>query len=162
MIIPENTQSLPANLALGLALVDFANESGIQVINHMHDFYFERIWFQADESSNLRKLYRHLVTGFNIQTPVVINTEQKEKLVKQGLFKEEDIFVVPNLRKFENKPSHTTEEKEMIDALKNKIRGQDTDAIILGSMVRPVKRKNLILAVKIAARVSKLTGKKVK
>ncbi len=42
VLIPENALTIPLNLPLGLAITEFAIETGIPVIAHHHDFFWER------------------------------------------------------------------------------------------------------------------------
>lgn len=45
LLIPENALTIPLNLPLGLALAEFAIESGMPFIAHHHDFFWERTRF---------------------------------------------------------------------------------------------------------------------
>ena len=42
MIITQNAQAIPMQIALGVALRDFIDETHIPTIGHHHDFYWER------------------------------------------------------------------------------------------------------------------------
>lgn len=45
LLISENAVTIPLNLPLGLALTEFAIESGVPMIAHNHDFFWERTRF---------------------------------------------------------------------------------------------------------------------
>ncbi|MEZ4771265.1 MAG: hypothetical protein R2844_22955 [Caldilineales bacterium] len=47
VLVPENALTIPMHVPLGVALADFIAETGMPVINHNHDFYWERERFRV-------------------------------------------------------------------------------------------------------------------
>jgi mannosylglucosylglycerate synthase len=45
LIIPQNTNAIPMNLSLGIAIADLARRTRIKTLCHHHDFYWERTRF---------------------------------------------------------------------------------------------------------------------
>lgn len=162
MLVTENTQSLPHNLPLALALIRYAKDNGTHVINHMHDFSFEnRPWLEAPPDSNKQKLYDYLITGFQSQTPVCINSGQREALAERGYFPKDEVIVMPNLRYFDKYPRVVGQEKDAVTQLQEEIRGGHHHSVILGAMVRPVKRKYLRMGVRLAVHANKILKEEV-
>src|SRR5579862_8497224 len=48
LLIPQNALTIPMNLPLGMALTELIAETGIHVIAHHHDFYWERQRFMIN------------------------------------------------------------------------------------------------------------------
>jgi len=98
-LIVENALSLPSNLPLGLALVEFIAETGYPVIAHHHDFAWERPAFLNNSAHD------YLATAFPPDLPsirhVVLNSVQARQLaLRIGAA----AMVVPNVMDFETPP----------------------------------------------------------
>lgn len=148
-VIAENVLSYPGNLALSLALVEVANETGLKVLNHSHDFWFEREKFRTGDRVNLESLLEHMANGIRKQSVAVINKTQYDEAMKRGA---KDVTVIPNIRDFE-KPLLTNPQKvgefRSLFCSPEKEGGENAD-ILLVAPVRPIRRKNIELSVRLA------------
>ena len=76
VLVTQNALTIPMHVPLGLALADFIEETGIRVVNHNHDFYWERERFRVNCIPDLlERAYppalpsvRHLVINSIAQT----------------------------------------------------------------------------------------------
>jgi glycosyltransferase involved in cell wall biosynthesis len=97
--IVENALTIPVNLPLGLALTEFIAETGIPVIAHHHDFYWERQRFLNNSVADI------LSTAFPPVLPsirhVVINSIQAHALASRiGI----SAMLIPNVMDFDSPP----------------------------------------------------------
>jgi glycosyltransferase involved in cell wall biosynthesis len=100
MLIIENALAIPMNIPLGLALTEFIAETGIPVIAHHHDFYWERDRFLVNSVAD------YLSMAFPPVLPsirhVVINSVAAQQL---GLRTGIAAMIVPNVMDFDNPPA---------------------------------------------------------
>lgn len=99
LLIVENALTIPLNLPLGLALTDVIAETGMPVIAHHHDFYWERQRFQVN------CVHDYIAAAFPPVLPsirhVVINSVQAQQLAwRAGTFSR----VIPNVMDFDRPP----------------------------------------------------------
>ncbi|MGQ0603848.1 MAG: glycosyltransferase family 1 protein [Anaerolineales bacterium] len=99
LLIVENALTIPLNLPLGLALTEFIAETGIPVIAHHHDFYWERQRFAVNCVPD------YIAAAFPPALPslrhVVINTLQANQLAwRVGVYSR----VIPNVMDFDHLP----------------------------------------------------------
>ncbi len=99
LIIAENALSLPMNVPLGLALTEFAAETGLPVVGHHHDFYWERARFVPSAADDfLRAAFPPTVHGV---IHVTINSFAARQLaLRAGV----SSVVIPNVMDFEHPP----------------------------------------------------------
>lgn len=99
LLIPENALTIPLNIPLGLAITELAVETGIPMIAHHHDFFWERKRF-------LRNCcWDYLNKAFPPYLPmiqhVVLNSSQDNQLsLRTGI----SAVVIPNVMNFRNPP----------------------------------------------------------
>ncbi len=98
-LIVENALTIPLNLPLGLALTEFIAETGIPVIAHHHDFYWERQRFLNNS------VHDYLAAAFPANLPsirhVVLNSVQAYQLASRtGMA----AMVIPNVMDFDSPP----------------------------------------------------------
>lgn len=99
VLIVENALTIPINLPLGLALVEFIAETGYPVIAHHHDFYWERQRFLNNSVQD------YLSAAFPPALPsihhVVINSVQAHALASRvGV----NAMLIPNVMDFDSPP----------------------------------------------------------
>src|SRR5215211_5526253 len=99
LLIAENALSIPLNIPLGLALAEFIAETGIPVIGHHHDFFWERKRFLINCIGD------YLEMAFPPRLPsihhVVINSLAAAEMGKRrGI----NVSVIPNVMDFDRPP----------------------------------------------------------
>jgi mannosylglucosylglycerate synthase len=99
LFIVENALAIPMNIPLGLALTEFAAETGLPTIAHHHDFYWERERFLVNCVPD------YLNAAFPPTLPsvrhVVINSiAARELSLRTG----NSAMVVPNVMDFDHPP----------------------------------------------------------
>jgi hypothetical protein len=98
-LIVENALTIPLNLPLGLALAEFIAETGIPVIAHHHDFFWERQRFMNNSVQD------YLAAAFLPTLPsirhVVINSIQAHALASRSGI---NAMVIPNVMNFDQPP----------------------------------------------------------
>ena len=100
LLIVENALAIPLNVPLGIALTEFIAETGIPVIAHHHDFFWERKRFLAN------CIWDYLNMAFPPHLPsirhVVINSSASNQLsLRTGI----SATLIPNVMDFENPPA---------------------------------------------------------
>jgi glycosyltransferase involved in cell wall biosynthesis len=149
LLIAQNTLALPLNIPLGLALTEVIAETGMPVIAHHHDFFWERKGF-------LRNcVWDYLNMCFPAHLPnivhVVINTScQNQLALRTGI----SSILIPNVMNFELGPPPP-------DGYSTNIRsdiGIADDELLILQPTRVVQRKGIEHAVEL---VSKLEQKAV-
>jgi len=99
ILIVENALAIPLNLPLGVALTEYIAETGIPVIGHHHDMFWERKRFLVN------CVWDYLNMAFPPHLPsiqhVVINSSASNQLsLRTGV----SPVIVPNVMDFENPP----------------------------------------------------------
>jgi mannosylglucosylglycerate synthase len=100
LLLVENALSIPLNIPLGLALTEFIVESGIPVIAHHHDFFWERKRFLVN------CVWDYLNMAFPPHLPtihhVVINSSAANQLsLRTGISSR----LIPNVMDFDCPPA---------------------------------------------------------
>jgi len=100
LIIPENALTIPMNIPLGLAITEIAVETGIQMIAHHHDFFWERKRFLKNSC------WDYLNKAFPPHLPMVqhtvLNSSQDNQLsLRTGV----SATIIPNVMDFANPPA---------------------------------------------------------
>jgi mannosylglucosylglycerate synthase len=146
LLVAENVLSLPMNLPLGLALTEYIAETGIPVIGHHHDFYWERprflrncVWDYLNMSFPPRlSTVRH----------VVINTSAAHQLsLRAGV----SSLLIPNVMDFAHPPA-------VADGYGDDLRaalGIGPDEWLLLQPTRIVPRKGIEHAIELADRLGR-------
>jgi glycosyltransferase involved in cell wall biosynthesis len=99
LLIVQNALAIPMNLPLGVALVEFIAETGLPIIAHHHDFFWERQRFLVScVDDYLRMAFPPVLPGIR---HVVINTAAAQELSRRAALAG---LVVPNVMDFDNPP----------------------------------------------------------
>ncbi len=144
MLIPQNALTIPIQIALGIALTDYIEETGIPTIAHHHDFYWEREVYKTNCIPEI--LARCFPPDLPSIRHVVINSLAQHDLRETlGL----DSVVVPNVFDF-------AREAPGIDDynadLREAIGLSDEDLLIL-QPTRIIRRKGIELAIELVGRL---------
>ena len=145
MIIPQNALTIPLNIPLGMALTEVIAESGIPVIAHHHDFFWERKRF-------LRNcIWDYINSCFPPHLPnikhVVINSSAGNQLaLRTGI----SSTLVPNVMHFEVEPDPVDDySSDVREAL-----GISSDELLILQPTRVVQRKGIEHALELVARLN--------
>jgi mannosylglucosylglycerate synthase len=146
LLVAENVLSMPMNLPLGLALTEYIAETGIPVIGHHHDFYWERprflrncVWDYLNMSFPPRlSTVRH----------VVINTSAAHQLsLRAGVSN----LLIPNVMDFAHPPA---EPDGYGDDLRQAL-NLGPDEWLLLQPTRVVQRKGIEHAIELTERLGR-------
>lgn len=153
IILSENASALPCHMSLGMGIKKLIEHTGIAVVSHDHDFYWER----GDRYNTPHKEIRDIMKStFPLQIPhvrhAVINSHAKETLRQRFKI---DSVVVPNVMDFDQ--PYGVKDSYNRDLL-GEIGIQDGD-IPLFQVTRIVKRKGIETAIEL---IERLEDKKVK
>ena len=144
LLIAENALSIPLNIPLGLALAELIAETGIPVIGHHHDFFWERKRFLVNCIGD------YLEMAFPPRLPslhhVVINSLAATEMGKRrGI----NVSVIPNVMDFDNPPDPTD---EYTSSLRVDL-GVDPDEHFFLQPTRPLQRKGIEYAIELIRRL---------
>ncbi len=144
MIVPQNALTIPLNIPLGLALTEIIAETGMPVIAHHHDFFWERKRF-------LRNcVWDYINMCFPPHLPniehVVINTSGQNQLaLRTGISSD----LIPNVMDFETGPPPVD---EYITNVRAEL-GVGEDELFILQPTRVVQRKGIEHAIEFVARL---------
>lgn len=145
MLIPQNALTIPLNIPLGMALTEVIAESGIPVIAHHHDFFWERKRF-------LRNcIWDYINSCFPPHLPnikhVVINSSAGNQLaLRTGI----SSTLIPNVMQFEKEPDPVD---EYASDVREALEIGDDELLIL-QPTRVVQRKGIEHALELVARLN--------
>jgi glycosyltransferase involved in cell wall biosynthesis len=144
MLIPENAMAIPFNIPLALALTEFIVETGIPVIAHHHDFFWERQRFLRNAC------WDYLSVAFppNLSTMqhVVLNSSQRHQMsLRRGV----SATIIPNVMDFHNPPP---EPDGYADDLREQLGIAPNEKLIL-QPTRIVQRKGIEHAIELLNRL---------
>jgi glycosyltransferase involved in cell wall biosynthesis len=148
IILSENASALPAHLSMGMAIKKLVKHTGIRIVCHDHDFYWERGDRYSTPFPEIKKLMEET---FPLQIPharhAVINTPNKKVLKeKYGM---NGIIVVPNVMDFDQPFGEINEyNKDLLNSI-----GIGNDDIPLFQITRIVKRKGIETALELINRL---------
>ncbi|MFP4225842.1 MAG: glycosyltransferase [Desulfobacterales bacterium] len=144
ILIPENAITIPLNLPLGLAITEIISETGMPVIAHHHDFFWERTHFLTNS------VWEYLNMAFPPHLPtihhVVINSSADNQL---GLRTGVSATIIPNVMDFENPPPQPDEFASDV----RKSFGIKDDEYFILQPTRVIKRKGIELAIELVSRL---------
>ena len=147
VIVSENASALPCHLSMGLAIKKVAENTGLNMVCHDHDFYWER----GDRYESPHKEIMDLVEEtFPLRLPnvhrAVINIYSRDLIMKRF---NADSMVVPNVMDF-NKPFARKDEynRELLSDL-----GIKNGDLPLFQITRIVKRKGIETAIDLVNRL---------
>jgi mannosylglucosylglycerate synthase len=146
ILVPQNALTIPLNIPLGIALTEVISETGIPVIAHHHDFFWERQQFLVNS------VWEYLNMAFPPHLPtirhVVINSSADNQLsLRTGI----SATLIPNVMDFENPPSAP-------DAYTVSVRrdlGIEDDELLILQPTRVVKRKGIEHAIELVKRLNR-------
>ena len=146
VILSENASALPAHLSMGMAIKKLVEHTGVKVVCHDHDFYWERGKRYVTPFPEVKKIIKET---FPLQIPfakhAVINTAAKKYLRDNFGIK---AVYVPNVMDF-NQPY--AEIDNFNQDLLNSI-GIENGDIPIFQITRIVKRKGIETALELLAR----------
>jgi glycosyltransferase involved in cell wall biosynthesis len=144
MLVVENALTIPLNIPLGVALTEVIMETGMPVIAHHHDFYWERTRFLTNA------VWDYLNMAFPPRMSsihhVVINSVADEQL---GLRTGISSYIVPNVMDFDHPP-------EPLDDFAADVRqslGIADDEYFILQPTRIIKRKGIEHAIELVSRL---------
>ena len=144
VLVPQNALTIPLNLPLGVALTQLISETGLPVIAHHHDFYWERKHFMINAA------WDYLNMAFPPNLPsikhVVINSAAGSQLsLRTGI----SATVVPNVMDFDNPPAPP----DGYTADVRKCLGITDDELFILQPTRVVQRKGIEHAIELVRRL---------
>ena len=144
LLVPENSLTIPLNIPLGLAITEVISETGMPVIAHHHDFFWERQPFKHN------CVWDYLNMAFPPHLPqirhVVINSSADNQLsLRTGI----SATIIPNVMDFENPPPPPDEyASDVREAF-----GIHEDEYFILQPTRVVKRKGIEHAIELVKRL---------
>lgn len=145
LIIPQNALTIPLNIPLGMALTEVIAETGIPVIAHHHDFFWERKRF-------LRNcVWDYINSCFpphlsNIRHVVINSSAANQLALRTGI----SSTLIPNVMHFEQEPDPIDEySSDVPEAL-----GIEKDELLILQPTRVVQRKGIEHALELVARLN--------
>ncbi|RZB35184.1 MAG: hypothetical protein SRB1_00952 [Desulfobacteraceae bacterium Eth-SRB1] len=140
ILIPENALAIPLNLPLGIAITEVISETGMPVIAHHHDFFWERQCFK------ICAVWEYINMAFPPHLPsikhIVINSSASNQLsLRTGI----SGTIIPNVMDFENPPAP-------VDDYASDVReslGIEDDELFILQPTRVVKRKGIEHAIEL-------------
>jgi glycosyltransferase involved in cell wall biosynthesis len=144
LLVSENALTIPMNLPLGLALTEFIAETGMHVIAHHHDFFWERQRFMVNAVQDF------LDAAFPPNLPsirhVVINTPARHELAqRKGLASS----LVPNVFDFDSQPPSLDERPPDV----RRQLGLSPDDLLILQPTRVVARKGVEHTIELVRRL---------
>lgn len=145
LIIPENALTIPMNLPLGLAITEIAVETGINMIAHHHDFFWERKRFLKNGC------WDYLNKAFPPHLPmiqhIVLNSSQNNQLsLRTGI----SATIIPNVMDFAHPPAAPD---EYADDIREALGIGPEEKFVL-QPTRIVKRKGIEHAIELVHRIN--------
>ena len=144
LLIPENALTIPLNIALGLAITETAVETGIPMVAHHHDFFWERKRFLRNSC------WDYLNKAFPPNLPMikhaVLNSSQDNQLsLRTGI----SATIIPNVMDFMSPPPLPD---GYADDLRDRLGFEPEEKFIL-QPTRIVKRKGIEHAIEMVHRL---------
>ncbi len=146
ILIPQNAITIPLNIPLALALTEVIAETGIPVIAHHHDFFWERkrfltncVWdfINASYPPHLN----------SIQHVVINSSAQNQLALRTGI----SSILIPNVMHFEVEPHGKDEyNSDIRQAL-----GLEEDELLILQPTRVVQRKGIEHALELVSRLKR-------
>jgi glycosyltransferase involved in cell wall biosynthesis len=146
LLTVQNVFSIPINLALSKALFMVIKDTQIPVINHNHDFYWEREKYQANCVKLL--LCQYFPPHLTNISQVVINSQAKYDLKHKGI----DSEILPNIFNFNLEPPGI----DSYNADLRKELGLSKGDIFFLQPTRVIPRKGIELAIDLVSHLTDL------
>ena len=146
ILVVQNALSIPVNIPLGLALMEFITEKGIPTIAHHHDFHWERQRFHSFAAMDyLRSAFPPILP--NIQHVVINSIAGMELSRRTGA----SWVLIPNTMDFKILPQDIDDFNRN---LKEDI-GLDENCFFILQPTRMVSRKGIETSVELVSRLRK-------
>jgi glycosyltransferase involved in cell wall biosynthesis len=147
VIVSENASALPSHLSMGMAIKKLVEHTGVRIICHDHDFYWERGKRYVTPFPEVEKIMKET---FPLQIPhakhAVINSPSKKALKER--FGMNGVIVVPNVMDFDQPYGEVDEyNKDLLKSL-----GIGKRDIPLFQVTRIVERKGIETALELLER----------
>lgn len=144
LLIVENALSIPMNIPLGLALAELIAETGMPVIGHHHDFFWERKRFLVNCIGD------YLEMAFPPRLPninhVVINSLAANEMGKRrGI----NVTIIPNVMDYDNPPDPPD---DYTSTLRTDLQVGPDEYFFL-QPTRPLQRKGIEYAIELVRRL---------
>ena len=145
VMITQNANAIPMNLALGVAIRDLVERTRIPTICHNHDFYWERERFLSNGIHDI------LDTAFPpkleaVQHMVINKIAQKELRARRGI----EAAYLPNIFDFANPPKPPDEYAHSFP----QAIGLTNDDIVLLQPTRVIRRKAIEKAIELVRKLA--------
>ncbi len=144
LLISQNASCIPMNLALGVAIRDYAARTHIPLIAHNHDFYWERERFLSNRVQDiLNDAFPPKLS--NARHWVISTITQRHLKAWHGI----DAAYLPNVFDYANPPAP-------LDSYAMRVRevlGLDDDDLIVLQPTRVVRRKGIEKAIELMERL---------
>jgi len=144
LLIPENALAIPYNIPLGLAITEYKVETGIPMVAHHHDFFWERKRFLYNAC------WDYLSTAFppnlfNMQHAVINSSQRHQLSLRRGV----SVEIVPNVMNFSKRPDPPDDySADLREAL-----GIGEDEAFVLQPTRIVQRKGIEHAIELVHRL---------
>lgn len=140
VVIPNNILSLGWNIAAGLAMIEAIKETGVRVIGHHHDFYWERPLYANPKYNWVKTLLeQNFPPRIEKMQHVVINRLACRELAQRGI----EADIVPNVFDFQTEAwSQDEYNRDLKQAL-----GLAENEIVFLQATRIVARKGIELMI---------------
>ncbi len=147
VILAENNTALPSHLSMGMGIKKVVNKSGIPVIAHEHDYFWERGNRYVTPHNELSEIIEQTfpLVGNNVKH-AVINLHSRKELKKRFNV---DSVVVPNVMDF-SKPYAAKDDYN--SDLKSSF-GFKTEDVLMFQITRIVERKGIEVAIELVKRL---------
>lgn len=144
-LITQNAQAIPMQIALGVALRDFIDETHIPTIGHYHDFYWERERFIVNRIPDILQT-AFPAEGTSIRHVVISTAMQRELYARRRL----RATYLPNIFDFHTPPPAPDAHAQTVRAEL----GIAPDERLILQPTRIIRRKNIERAVELVRDLS--------
>ncbi len=147
-LVPNNIFSLGKSLPIAIGLLSAIEETGIYVVNHHHDFYWERDKYSRPTCEFVASTLKNHFPPFGDRIKqVVINSKaKKDLLARRGL----DATIVPNVFDF----SASLWQKDDFNKDFKAMFSLGADDVIFLQATRVTNRKSIELAIQLIAHLN--------
>ncbi len=158
LVIPNNIWSLGWSIPSGLALHDFAEESGKSFISHNHDFWWDRPYYRSPHGSVMELLNNNFPPDLeNVRNLAINSISASDLLARRGI----RATVVPNVMDFRCMSWVSEENNRKFRSAA----GIDDGDIVFLQATRITERKAVETAIRLTAEFRKIAegfvGKKL-
>lgn len=151
LLIPNNIWSLGWSIPAGLALHDFAEESGKPFISHNHDFWWDRPYYSSPYRSVMELLENYFPPDLpNVKNLTINSISASDLFERRGI----RATVVPNVMDFSGPVSISD---ERIRTLRSEAGIEKGDIVFLQA-TRITERKAVEISIRLIAAFNNIAG----